>query len=514
VYDAATGLPPLNSGFAATPCKLEACDPRLPYRVGEHTVTFLVSEAEQGENLGGDEGLTDIILQQLVVQRSPAPPAVVLAEPRAPGTAAASQPGMPSLATHVVGVVGTAVCSRTGLACGQKTDGTYEGCDGGTCFVPPSACVETLATSCDDNADCGDGEGVFCTGSGPDSTAKGVCKVARGPCVDGCECLGTGRQPLLYSLSAPAGTAVFTGVGRCVENAAPGPACTTAADCPSGMVCTPAGCQRDDGSCLTDDDCPFEARCQRLLHVLTANDADGDGIPDAFDNCPAIANGDQADEDRDGVGDLCDGLQASLCGNGVLDGGEECDDGNTDDGDGCSSGCALCGPTPRDDCRAPASARSMFELRRTGAGGKLRWSWHADELMPAPEFGNPFRTARYAVCVYDASVMPQPRLSLSVPPGDRCESGRCWRPQKPQGFRYRSRTAVPDGISSIDLRRRLKGAEDVVAKGKGAVVVPPAMPLDPTVTVQVVNNETDTCWEAAYAMPRENTPTAFRARSD
>jgi len=36
------------------------------------------------------------------------------------------------------------------------------------------------------------------------------------------------------------------------------------------------------------------------------NDADSDGVPDATDNCPAVANADQADYDNDGVGDLCD----------------------------------------------------------------------------------------------------------------------------------------------------------------------------------------------------------------
>jgi hypothetical protein len=35
-------------------------------------------------------------------------------------------------------------------------------------------------------------------------------------------------------------------------------------------------------------------------------DADGDGIPDATDNCPAAANANQADDDVDGVGDACD----------------------------------------------------------------------------------------------------------------------------------------------------------------------------------------------------------------
>lgn len=35
-------------------------------------------------------------------------------------------------------------------------------------------------------------------------------------------------------------------------------------------------------------------------------DTDGDGVPDARDNCPAVANPDQADGDKDDVGDACE----------------------------------------------------------------------------------------------------------------------------------------------------------------------------------------------------------------
>jgi len=36
------------------------------------------------------------------------------------------------------------------------------------------------------------------------------------------------------------------------------------------------------------------------------SDADGDGVPDELDNCPQVANADQADSDGDMIGDACD----------------------------------------------------------------------------------------------------------------------------------------------------------------------------------------------------------------
>ena len=51
--------------------------------------------------------------------------------------------------------------------------------------------------------------------------------------------------------------------------------------------------------------------------------------------------GEECDDGNNIDGDGCSALCQLECGNGDLDSGEECDDGNTTDGDGCSSTCQI-----------------------------------------------------------------------------------------------------------------------------------------------------------------------------
>ncbi len=87
----------------------------------------------------------------------------------------------------------------------------------------------------------------------------------------------------------------------------------------------------DDKDGIPDkaDNCKEKANAKQ-------EDADQDTVVDACDNCVDVTNTTQADTDGDGKGDAC---EDPGCGNGVIEKGETCDDGNTKFGDGCNAQC-------------------------------------------------------------------------------------------------------------------------------------------------------------------------------
>ncbi len=97
-----------------------------------------------------------------------------------------------------------------------------------------------------------------------------------------------------------------------------GSACDTT--CPDQLVCVNRTCQ-PAGTAVAD----------AAIDAVAGRDTDGDGVPDAIDNCPMIANADQHDEDADGLGDACDPCPYLP--------------GNADDSDGDGVGDA-CDPEP------------------------------------------------------------------------------------------------------------------------------------------------------------------------
>ena len=120
-------------------------------------------------------------------------------------------------------------------------------------------------------------------------------------------------------------------------------------ECASGYCGTPknnggGGCGCGGGSILVNNTDIGDT-------YSTSDDYDGDGIEDDFDNCPYIANRDQADSDGDKIGDVCDNCTAvanpdqhDVNANGV---GDACDPDI--DGDGKPNAVDNCPYVPNKD---------------------------------------------------------------------------------------------------------------------------------------------------------------------
>src|SRR6185369_13825857 len=115
---------------------------------------------------------------------------------------------------------------------------------------------------------------------------------------------------------------------------------------------------------------------------------------------------------------------ASNCGNTVVDAGEQCDDGNTSDGDCCDSTCqyeASGSPCPSDGdpCTAntcdgsgscgqvptgcKSAAKSLLLLKNNTSDDskdKLTWKWLKGADTTLGELGSPTSTTDYTLCLY------------------------------------------------------------------------------------------------------------------
>ncbi len=137
------------------------------------------------------------------------------------------------------------------------------------------------------------------------------------------------RAPLATALLAGALTAApactLFGVVPCADDGD----CTIGLRCAVDGFCAnagPGGAASGDGGGAANDD------------AGPAADGGGIALDDGGGSNDAGGDGGNALDD---AGNALDDAGNALCPNGMPDPGEECDDGNANDGDGCSSGCVL-----------------------------------------------------------------------------------------------------------------------------------------------------------------------------
>jgi cysteine-rich repeat protein len=205
--------------------------------------------------------------------------------------------------------------------------------------------------------------------------------------------------------------------------------------------------------------------------------------------------------------------RTSLCGNGVIDPGEECDDGGIVDGDGCSASCvseALCDPTPATSCRhvTQANKSSLVLTRHGGTRDTLVWRWNHGAATSLADFGDPTAGTRYAVCVYDGtSSLVQ---HFDIPAQAEC-GDPTWRPA-PSTWKYKASDQLPDGKLIVSLKAGDKDGRSVITvNGKGSFLSMIPLPA-PSLPLRVqLRRSAGPCWESTFTAAQQNTASRLRA---
>ena len=205
------------------------------------------------------------------------------------------------------------------------------------------------------------------------------------------------------------------------------------------------------------------------------------------------------------------------CGDGLTNLGEDCDDGNTADGDCCSSTCQFepvgaacpaggsvctintcdgaggCLSTLPTGCDSPGKSILLVQNKNVDAKDRILFKWLKGPQLAPAQFGDPLHSADYALCLYTG---PQrtPLAHMTVP-----HDASKWAPLADRGFRYKDAAGSAAGITKVLLKAGEAGKSAAQVKGKGVNLPDPTfsnLPLP--VTAQLVNSQTNTCLEATY----------------
>ena len=216
--------------------------------------------------------------------------------------------------------LGTCIASGE-IACNDINLCTDDACD------PAVGCIFTAnVASCDDSNSC----------TKDDNCADGMCIGSKlVDCTDDNPCTTDGCD-------ATTGCFWVNNTQSCDD----GNACTTTDNCSGGQCIPGPALVCNDMNGCTDDSCDSQFGCVSTANASTCNDSNACTENDVCAEGQCAGTALVCDDNNVCTVDSCDpatGCTAEViipcCGNDIIDGGEDCDDGNQTAGDGCDDQC-------------------------------------------------------------------------------------------------------------------------------------------------------------------------------
>ncbi len=177
-----------------------------------------------------------------------------------------------------------------------------------------------------------------------------------------------------------------------------------------------------------------------------------------------------------------------------------------------------CPSAPLPGCIAStASGKDKIQLKNPlGEKDVLVWSLRKGDETLAGDVGDPTATSDYAFCLFDdKSGGVQLVMEKDMAAAAQCKGKACWSAIN-GGYRYSDGRNEHGTIKSLKIKAGAAGKTKIKLKGKGITLGSPVMPfeLSPSMTAQLLNLETGSCWESLFSAPSDNTAELLKGKSD
>lgn len=156
----------------------------------------------------------------------------------------------------------------------------------------------------------------------------------------------------------------------------------------------------------------------------------------------------------------------------------------------------------------------MFRNGPDKAKNLLVWRWNRGSVT-RDDIGDPTRTTKFALCIYDSLSGSRFRiLHLAV------DGGRSWKHGTPELWKYSAFRETREGVTGILLKTSASGKGKLRFKAEGSRIPMPKAASrskmfhsDKDVVVQLINSSTSQCWTSTFATEETNTTESFTARN-